>query len=137
MEALIKSASRLRSGGLNVPEGASALVVEPNTKGRAAGKAPDLPVLSGLAEDTRDGKQLRAGARPLAVPNASMGPMTGIPLGVGALMTARGEITIPGVHGRERAIDPTAFFQLLARIADQDTTDGQEVVEVVTEPVEA
>ncbi|GAB3681098.1 saccharopine dehydrogenase family protein [Saccharopolyspora tripterygii] len=136
MEALIKTAGRVRSGELTVAEAANALVAEPNTMGRAAGTAPNLPVLFGLAEGIKDGKPVRVGARPLAVPNASMGTMTGIPLAVGALMAARGEIATPGVHGPEGAIDPTAFFQLLAQFADQEKTGGQEVVEVVSESIE-
>ncbi|GAA5108326.1 saccharopine dehydrogenase family protein [Haloechinothrix salitolerans] len=133
MEALIKTAGRVRSGELTVPEAANALVAEPNTMGRAAGTAPNLPVLFGLAEGIKDGRPVRVGARPLAVPNASMGTMTGIPLAVGALMAARGEVTAPGVHGPEGAIDPAAFFQLLAEFADQGTTERQDVVEVVSD----
>ncbi|WP_238997379.1 saccharopine dehydrogenase NADP-binding domain-containing protein, partial [Mycolicibacterium sp. CBMA 361] len=95
MEALIRTADRVRSGELNVAQASQALVLEPSTMGSAAGPAPSLPVLFALAEGIKGGKRVRVGARPLVVPDDNMGTMTGIPLAVATLMSARGQVDQP------------------------------------------
>ncbi|MEV0060451.1 saccharopine dehydrogenase NADP-binding domain-containing protein [Nocardia sp. NPDC050718] len=138
MEALIRTAGRVHSGELDVAGAGRALVLEPNTMGSAAGPAPSLPVLFALAEGTKGGKRIRVGARPLVVPDDSMGTMTGIPLAVATLMAARGEVDRPGVHGPE-VIDAATFFDDLAQYARhgsaEEHPDG--VVEVVVEEITA
>ncbi|MEU8526544.1 saccharopine dehydrogenase NADP-binding domain-containing protein [Streptomyces sp. NPDC048629] len=138
MEAVIRTADRVRSGELDVAEASQALVLEPNTMGSAAGPAPSLPVLFAVAEGTRNGKRVRVGARPLVVPDDSMATMTGIPLAVATLMAARGQVDRPGVHGPE-VIDARTFFDDLARYARHGSDDEcpAEVVEVVVEEITA
>lgn len=138
MEAVIRTARRVHSGELDVAQASQALVLEPNTMGSAAGHAPSLPVLFALAEGTKNGKRVRVGARPLVVPDDSMGTMTGIPLAVATLMAARGQVDQPGVHGPE-VIDARTFFDNLAQYA-RNAPDGErptEVVEVVVEEITA
>lgn len=134
MEALIRTADRVHSGELDVASASRALVLEPSTMGSAAGSAPSLPVLFALAEGTKDGKRVRVGARPLVVPAESMGTMTGIPLAVATLMTARGQVDRPGVHGPE-VIDARAFFDELAGHAADPGEQPADVVEVVVEEI--
>jgi saccharopine dehydrogenase-like NADP-dependent oxidoreductase len=105
--------------------------------GSAAGPAPSLPVLFAVAEGTKAGKRVRVGARPLVVPDDSMGTMTGIPLAVATLMVARGQVDRPGVHGPE-VLDARTFFDDLAQHACP-IADGverpTEVVEIVVEEI--
>ncbi|MFC9556829.1 saccharopine dehydrogenase family protein [Rhodococcus sp. NPDC056960] len=138
MEAVIRTADRVRSGELDVAAASRALVLEPSTMGSAAGPAPSLPVLFALAEGTKNGKRVRVGARPLVVPDDSMGTMTGIPLAVATLMTARGQVDKPGVHGPE-VIPARTFFDNLAQHArlDPDGERPTEVVEVAVEEITA
>lgn len=137
MEALIRTADRVHAGELDVAAAGQALVLEPSTMGSAAGPSPSLPVLFALAEGTKNGKRVRVGARPLVVPDDSMGTMTGIPLAVAALMAARGEVADLGVHGPE-VIPARSFFDQLAQHADglDQPTDPTGVVEVVVETVD-
>lgn len=138
MEALIRTADRVRSGELNVAQASQALVLEPSTMGSAAGPAPSLPVLFALAEGIKGGKRVRVGARPLVVPDDNMGTMTGIPLAVATLMSARGQVDQPGVHGPE-IIDARTFFDNLAEHAHStpDSEPPTDVVEVVIEEITA
>jgi saccharopine dehydrogenase-like NADP-dependent oxidoreductase len=138
MEAVIRTADRVHSGELDVAAASRALVLEPSTMGSAAGPAPSLPVLFALAEGTKNGKRVRVGARPLVVPDDSMGTMTGIPLAVATLMTARGQVDKPGVHGPE-VIPARTFFDNLAQHArlDPDGERPTEVVEVAVEEITA
>ncbi|MBB1158967.1 saccharopine dehydrogenase family protein [Amycolatopsis dendrobii] len=138
MEAVIRTANRVRSGELDVAAASRALVLEPGTMGSAAGPAPSLPVLFAVAEGTKDGKRIRVGARPLVVPDDSMGTMTGIPLAVATLMTARGQGGRPGVHGPE-VLDARTFFADLAQHARQAPGNERpaDVVEVVVEEITA
>ncbi|MFD9961861.1 saccharopine dehydrogenase NADP-binding domain-containing protein [Amycolatopsis sp. NPDC058986] len=138
MEAVIRTANRVRSGELDVAAASQTLVLEPGTMGSAAGPAPSLPVLFAVAEGTKDGKRIRVGARPLVVPDDSMGTMTGIPLAVATLMAARGQVDQPGVHGPE-VIDAHSFFDNLAQHAPQAPGSERptEVVEVVVEEIAA
>ena len=55
---------------------------------------------------------------------AHMQELTGVPLAIGALMLARGEIHTPGVFGPEACIDPEAFLSELERrgVAVHDLT---------------
>ncbi|MGW4350641.1 saccharopine dehydrogenase NADP-binding domain-containing protein [Nocardia sp. NPDC004582] len=134
MDAVIRTAGRVRSGELDVAAAGAALVLEPSTMGSAAGPAPTLPVLFAVAEGTRNDKRIRVGARPLIVPDDSMGTMTGIPLAVATLMAARGQVDRPGVHGPE-VIDALAFFENLARYAGSPGEGRTDVVEVVVEEI--
>ncbi|MFE3170684.1 saccharopine dehydrogenase family protein [Amycolatopsis sp. NPDC059090] len=136
MEAVIRTANRVRSGELDVAAAGRALVLEPGTMGSAAGPAPSLPVLFAVAEGTKNGKRIRVGARPLVVPDDSMGTMTGIPLAVATLMAARGQVDRPGVHGPE-VIDARTFFDDLAQHARQAPGSERpaEVVEVAVEEI--
>ncbi|WP_227981082.1 saccharopine dehydrogenase family protein [Nocardia spumae] len=138
MEAVIRTANRVRSGELDVAAASRALVLEPNTMGSAAGPAPSLPVLFAIAEGTKNGKHVRVGARPLVVPDDSMGTMTGIPLAVATLMAARGQVDRPGVHGPE-ILDAATFFDHLAQHADRQAAGPRpsDPVEVVIEEITA
>lgn len=119
ISAITRIAQRVRDGELNVATASKALLVEPNMWGSAAGPASAFPDLFAVAEGVKDGRPIRVGARPLAVPGNNMGEYTGIPLGVAALMTARGEVHSPGVHGPEAVVDPTTFFRDVAGVGDQ------------------
>jgi saccharopine dehydrogenase-like NADP-dependent oxidoreductase len=135
MDAIIRIAARVKTGELDVPAASKALLLEPDTSGSAPGTAPGLPVLFAVAEGWRDGKRVRIGARPLAVPNANMGEMTGTPLAVSTLMMARGQVDKPGVHGPEGAVEARTYFADLAKFARQRPANGQ-VVEVVKDELE-
>lgn len=136
MDALIRVASRVRGGEYDLNAAFEELLVQPNMFGSAAGPAPVFPDLFAVAEGVKDGKAVRAGARPLAMPNKNMGEMTGIPLAVATSMMVRGEVDRPGVNGPEATIDPHRFFEDLAAFAD-DVPAGGPYVEVLTEPIRA
>lgn len=131
MAAMIRLAGRIKTGELDVRGASKALFGEPNVYGRAAGPEPGLPVLFAMAEGTKNGKRIRVGTRPLAVPNLNMGEMTGIPLAVATLMMARGQVDKPGVHGPEGAIDAKTYFHDLAEFARERPADGQ-IYEIAT-----
>jgi saccharopine dehydrogenase-like NADP-dependent oxidoreductase len=133
MHALQRIAKRVRAGELDVPEACKQLFREQNIRGPAAGPEPELPNLFAVAEGTKEGRAVRVGAQPLRIPNANMGEMTGYPLAVAALMTARGLVNRPGVHGPEGAVDPVAYFDGLAALLD-GAPHGS-AFEVVTENI--
>ncbi|GAB7003226.1 saccharopine dehydrogenase NADP-binding domain-containing protein [Nocardioides sp. AN3] len=131
MEGMQRVAARVRSGELDVTGASKQILLEPDTGGAAAGPSPTLPNLFAVAEGTKDGKRIRVGAQPIVLPNANMGEMTGYPLAIATLMLARGQVTAPGVHGPEGAIDPETYFHELSLLVE-DRPEG-EVVEVVSE----
>ena len=135
IDAVGRIAARVRAGELDVPTGARQLLVEPDMWGRAAGPAPRFPDLFAVAEGVKDGKRVRVGARPLAVPDDDMGEYTGIPLAVATLMLMRGDVQTRGVHGPEGAIDPDTYFRDLAEHARSRPADGP-IVEIVTETID-
>jgi hypothetical protein len=65
---------------------------------------------------------------------AHMPELTGLPLAIGALMLARGEVQMPGVVAPEACIAPEPFLAELERrgVAIQDMTDRWP--EAVAEP---
>jgi hypothetical protein len=132
IDAITRIADRVKSGELDVPAASKKLLIEPNMWGRAAGPAPGLPDLFAVAEGVKDGRRMRVGTRPLALPDADMGEFTGIPLAVATLMLVRGQVDSPGVQGPEGAVDPDVYFRDLAQHADEPREDGR-VVEVVTD----
>jgi saccharopine dehydrogenase-like NADP-dependent oxidoreductase len=137
MEGLIRIAERVKSGELDEQTGADKLLIEPDMYGDAAGPPPTFPPLFALVEGVKDGEPIRAGARPLALPDGrQMGAVTGIPLAVAALMLVRGELHHPGVSGPELTIDPDTFFGEMARFAPGAPSEGP-YVEVLTEAIGA
>lgn len=133
MEAMIRIAQRVRGGELDVTEACRQLFREPDTYGPAAGRAPIHPNLFAVAEGTKDGKGIRVGTQPIVLPNANMGEMTGYPLAIATLMTARGQVDQPGVHGPEGVVDAESYFEELAQLVE-DRPAGP-VVEIVTEEI--
>lgn len=134
MDAITRIAERVRSGELNVRQASDELLRQPNLSGKAAGPSPSLPSnIFAVAEGVKDGSRVRVGAQALVQPEGNMGEMTGIPLAVAALMSARGQVAKPGVHGPEGAIDPKVFFTDLARFAPEPPAPGTQVYEVVTD----
>ncbi|WP_158890790.1 saccharopine dehydrogenase family protein [Amycolatopsis anabasis] len=134
MDGITRIAERVRAGELNVRQASDELLRQPNLSGKAAGPSPSLPSnIFAVAEGAKDGSRIRVGAQALVQPEGNMGEMTGIPLAVAALMSARGQVGKPGVHGPEGAIDPKVFFTDLARFAPEPPAPGVEVYEVVTE----
>ncbi|WP_125035194.1 saccharopine dehydrogenase family protein [Nocardioides sp. LS1] len=137
MEAIGGIALRVRAGELDVRQASEALLRSPNVAGRAAGPSPSLPSnIFAIAEGTKDGRRVRVGAQAVVQPEGNMGEMTGIPLAVAALMAARGQVSKPGVHGPEGAIDPKTFFHDLAQYAAEPPAPGAPVYEVVTETID-
>jgi saccharopine dehydrogenase-like NADP-dependent oxidoreductase len=134
IDGITRIAGRVRSGELNVRQASDELLRQPNLSGKAAGPSPSLPSnIFAVAEGVKDGSRVRVGAQALVQPEGNMGEMTGIPLAVAALMSARGQVGKPGVHGPEGAIDPKVFFTDLARFASEPPAPGAPVYEVVTE----
>jgi saccharopine dehydrogenase-like NADP-dependent oxidoreductase len=133
MEGLQRVARRVQSGELDVIAAGKQLILEPDTGGAAAGPSPTLPHLFAVAEGTKDGKATRVAARPLNIPNANMGEMTGYPLATAALMMCRGSVDNPGVHGPEGAVDPEQYFELLSGLLE-DRPEGL-AYEIVTEAI--
>jgi saccharopine dehydrogenase-like NADP-dependent oxidoreductase len=133
MEGLQRIAQRVRSGELDVTAASIQLLREPDIAGASAGPSPRLPNLFAVAEGRKDGAGIRVGAQPLVLPSANMGEMTGYPLAIAALMMARGQVDIPGVHAPEGAIDPDVYFHELSLLVE-DRPNGP-VVEVVSETV--
>ncbi|WP_370937432.1 saccharopine dehydrogenase family protein [Amycolatopsis sp. cg13] len=133
MEGMIRVAERVRAGELEVTGAAKQILREPNTGGASAGPSPTLPNLFAVAEGTKDGKGIRVGARPIVLPDANMGEMTGYPLAVATLMMARGTVGKPGVHGPESAVDPDAYFAELSLLVENRPAGP--VVEVVSEEI--
>ncbi|WP_116198635.1 saccharopine dehydrogenase family protein [Amycolatopsis circi] len=134
MDGIGRIAERVRAGELNVRQASDELLRQPNLSGKAAGPSPNLPSnIFAVAEGVKDGSRVRIGAQALVQPEGNMGEMTGIPLAVAALMSARGQAAKPGVHGPEGAIDPKVFFAELAKFAPEPPAPGAEVYEVVTE----
>jgi saccharopine dehydrogenase-like NADP-dependent oxidoreductase len=128
MDAMTRVALRVRSGELDVPTASRQLLLEPNLGGPDAGPSPNLPNLFAVAEGTKDGRRLRVGAEPRAVPNANMGEMTGYPLAIATLMMVRGQVKNPGVHGPEGALDPKIYFTGLGGLASANGDPAFEVV---------
>lgn len=138
MDAITGIALRVRAGELDVRQASEALLRSPNVAGKGAGPSPSLPSnIFAIAEGTKDGRRIRVGAQALVQPEGNMGEMTGIPLAVAALMSARGQVSKPGVHGPEGAIDPKAFFHELAQYAEEPPAPGTDVYEVVSEVLDS
>ncbi|TDB88733.1 NAD-dependent epimerase/dehydratase family protein [Actinomadura sp. KC216] len=133
MEGMQRVAARVRGGELNVTAASRQILREPNTGGAAAGPSPILPNLFAVAEGTKDGNGIRVGARPIVLPDANMGEMTGYPLAIATLMMARGDVDKPGVHGPEGAVDPETYFHELSLLVEDHP--GGPVVEVVSEEI--
>ncbi|GAA3649483.1 saccharopine dehydrogenase NADP-binding domain-containing protein [Nocardioides ginsengisoli] len=137
MEAITAIALRVRAGELDVRQASEALLRSENVAGRGAGPSPSLPSnIFAIAEGTKGGRRIRVGAQAIVQPEGNMGEMTGIPLAVAALMSARGQVAKPGVHGPEGAIDPKLFFQELAQYAEEPPSADTPVYEVVSELID-
>lgn len=132
MDAVSRIAIRVRSQELDVATGSKKLLVEPDMWGSAAGPAPNSPDLFAVVEGLKDDVPVRVGARPLAIPEATMGESTGYPLAVATVMMVRGQVDKPGVHGPEGAIDARTYFRDLAALAPGCPADG-EIVEIASE----
>lgn len=135
IDAISRIAERVKSGELDVPTGAKKLLVEPNMWGSAAGPAPNFPDIFAVVEGTKDGKRVRVGAEPVALPSGNMGEYTGIPLAVATLMLVRGQIDKRGVHGPEGAVDAEIYFKDLAAFVT-DVPDNGELVALSTEDID-
>jgi saccharopine dehydrogenase-like NADP-dependent oxidoreductase len=133
MEGMQRVASRVRTGELDVTGASKQLLLEPDTGGATAGPSPVLPNLIAVAEGTKDGKAVRVGARPIILPDANMGEMTGYPLAIATLMMVRGLVDAPGVHGPEGAVDPKIYFHELSLLVE-DRPAGP-VYELVSEEI--
>jgi saccharopine dehydrogenase-like NADP-dependent oxidoreductase len=90
------------------------------------------PPLFALALGVRDGKATTAGALVRAAPTGGMGGATGVPLAVGLDLVARHRITRAGVFAPEAAIDPDAFFDVLAPLCTPPQTSHEDLVFVTT-----
>ncbi len=84
-----------------------------------------LPPLFALAKGTRAGGRASAAAVLAAAPPGGMGPITGIPLGVGASMLAAGQIDRPGVHAPEAVVPPGPFFERLSAWCEPGPPEGR------------
>jgi saccharopine dehydrogenase-like NADP-dependent oxidoreductase len=74
---------------------------------------PRLPLFFVFGSGRRDGKSETVAASLRATP-PDMATMTGIPLALGAIMHLRGMTRGKGVMAPEKAIEPSAFFELFA-----------------------
>jgi saccharopine dehydrogenase-like NADP-dependent oxidoreductase len=86
------------------------------------------PPLFALALGVRDGKPATAGALVQAAPAGGMGGATGVPLAVGLDLVARHRITRAGVFAPEAAVDPDAFFDVLAPLCAPAKTSHEDLV---------
>jgi saccharopine dehydrogenase-like NADP-dependent oxidoreductase len=57
-----------------------------------------------------------------------MGPATGIPLAIGAILAAQGRLAGPGVLPPEAAIEPDAFFQIFGQFTSPKTDEKSSVL---------
>ena len=73
-----------------------------------------LPPLFALARGEKDGRPASAAVALTTAPAGGMGPITGIPLALGASLLVAGELSRPGVSAPEAAIEPKLLLDRLA-----------------------
>jgi saccharopine dehydrogenase-like NADP-dependent oxidoreductase len=121
-------------GELSLKDGAQQLERVERPSDPALTPRDPMPRLWALARGTRDGRSLSVSAHLTAWPPHRMGGMTGYPLAVGVDLLAAGLIPRAGVLAPEAAIDPRAFFDRLARLADPPATDADDLLVVREQP---
>lgn len=102
--------------GMAASDGSFAVLARLALQGLRDAVAPKawLPPLWALAEGERDGRPARVGAALAGHVPGGMGPMTGVPATVVAMLLASGAIAAPpGVHTLETGVDPDRFFAAL------------------------
>ncbi|MEU1517543.1 saccharopine dehydrogenase NADP-binding domain-containing protein [Streptomyces sp. NPDC005811] len=116
------------AGRVGLREGAEMLADPP----RPAEQGPrdPLPVEWGLAVGIRDGRRHTVAAYPRHFHPARMGGNTGVPLAVGVELLRRGLLRDTGVHAPETAVDPLAFFDVLAPLIDPSLTGAGDLIAV-------
>ncbi len=88
------------------------------------------PPLFALARGEKAGRPATSAAAITAGPRGGMGPITGIPLGIGLSLLASGAIDRPGVHPPEAVIEPHDFFRAFAPWCDPTPASPDDLVSV-------
>jgi saccharopine dehydrogenase-like NADP-dependent oxidoreductase len=123
---------RFAAGEIDLATGA-ALLADPPAPPSGGGERSPLPIEWALAIGEKDGKPSRVAVYPRHFHPAKMGGNTGVPLAIGVELLRRGELLRTGVHAPETAIEPRAFFDLLAPLTDETLQHGDDLVAVVHE----
>jgi saccharopine dehydrogenase-like NADP-dependent oxidoreductase len=91
-------------------------------------KNPKLPPLFALATGLRKGRPASSACAILSAPPGGMGPATGVPLAIGAMMILKKIVANCGVFAPEGIIDPDVFFQALAPLCVPPKENSDELV---------
>ena len=120
MKSLVEIRDAIDAGQLTV-EQAAAMMAGPMPDGMKGAAAEDradqgvrLPPLFALALGEREGSPHAVATMVLGAPRGGMGGITGIPLALGLPLLHAGRLERRGVFAPEGAVDPDAFFSLLA-----------------------
>lgn len=128
-ENLRAVADRFAAGELDLRQGAD-LLADPPRPAEPGARSP-LPINWALAVGEKNGTPHRVAAYPLHFHPSKMGGNTGLPLAAGVGLLHRGELKDVGVHAPETALDPRAFFDLLAPLTDQSLGGSDDLIAVV------
>jgi saccharopine dehydrogenase-like NADP-dependent oxidoreductase len=124
--------ARFAAGEIDLETGA-AMLADPPRPADAVRERSALPIEWSLAIGEKDGEPCRVAVYPRFFHPAKMGGNTGIPLAIGVELLRRGELRETGVHAPETAIEPRAFFDLLAPLTDDTLTNADDLLAVVEE----
>jgi saccharopine dehydrogenase-like NADP-dependent oxidoreductase len=132
--AVLKEVAQAIDAGQLTQSDAAVMLAQPLPEPDPAAEAEPAPgpPLFALALGARDGKAATAGALVLAAPAGGMGGATGVPLAVGLDLLARHRITRAGVFAPEAAVNPDAFFDVLAPLCTPPKTSHEDLVFVAT-----
>ncbi len=131
---VLKGVAQAIDAGQLTESDAAAMLAQPLPEPESAAEAQPEPgpPLFAVALGVRDGKPATTGALVRAAPTGGMGGATGVPLAVGLDLVARHRITRAGVFAPEAAVDPDAFFDVLAPLCTPPKTSHEDLVFVVT-----
>jgi len=131
LDYLREVTGRFAAGEIDLSTGAAMLADPP--RGDAPAERSPLPVEWALAIGEKDGEACRVAVYPKAFHPSKMGGNTGIPLAIGVELLRRGALLATGVHAPETAVDPEAFFDLLAPLTDPGLQGIDDLLAVVEE----
>jgi saccharopine dehydrogenase-like NADP-dependent oxidoreductase len=131
---VLKGVAQAIDTGQLTESDAAAMLTQPLSEPESAAEAQPAPgpPLFAVALGVRNGKPATAGALVQAAPAGGMGGATGVPLAVGLDLVARHRITRAGVFAPEAAVNPDAFFDVLAPLCTPPKTSHEDLVFVAT-----
>jgi saccharopine dehydrogenase-like NADP-dependent oxidoreductase len=131
---VLKGVAEAIDAGQLTESDAAAMLAQPLPAPDPAAEAQPAPapLLFAVALGVRNGKPATVGALVQAAPAGGMGGATGVPLAVGLDLVARHRITRAGVFAPEAAVNPDAFFDVLAPLCTPPKTSHEDLVFVAT-----